>query len=240
VTLSLRNLRLLVLGAWSAFFAYLWISGDVLLYLGPRTAWVVTFGAITLSATTVAYFALSAGDGERGISPGEAVGLASILAPILLVMMLSNASLGALAASQKLAARGVDLDSLAEALARDAAPLTFFEVKAASDNPEEAAKLDIRPGQQVSLTGFVMQAAGSPSGAFQLGRFYITCCVADAIPVWVPVYPTIAKGDFPKDAWLTVRGAIAERNGKLVIDAEQIERISQPSHPYLPWPVGAV
>ena len=228
-----------MLAAWSGFFAYLWLSGKVLLYLGPRTSWVVTFGAITLSATTVAYSALSSGDGERGVSRGEALGLASMLAPILVVMMLSNASLGALAASQKLSARGVDLDSLAEALAKDAAPLTFVEVKAASDSPEEAAKLDIRPGQQVSLTGFVMQAADSASGEFHLGRFYITCCVADAIPVWVPIYPTIAKGEFSKDTWLTVNGAIAERNGKLVVDAEQIERISQPSQPYLPWPTSA-
>jgi uncharacterized repeat protein (TIGR03943 family) len=229
----------MVLGAWSAFFAYLWLTDKVLLYLGPRTAWVVTFGAITLSATTVAYFALSSADAERGVSSREALGLASMLAPILVVMMLSNASLGALAASQKLSLRGVDLNSLAEALASDAAPLSFVEVKAASDSPEEATKLGIAPGQQVSLTGFVMQAADPASGEFHLGRFYITCCVADAIPVSVPVYPTIAKRDFPKDTWLTVNGAIAKRNGVLVLDAEQIKEIPQPSNPYLPWPTAA-
>jgi len=242
VTLSLRNLRILVLGAWSAFFAYLWFSGDVLRYLGPRTSWVVTFGAITLTIATIAYLRLSArsADARRGVSGREAFGLLSLLTPIILAIMLSNVSLGALAASQKLTARGVDLNALAESLASSAAPISFVEVKAASDNAEEAGKIGLAPGQQVDLTGFVMQAAASQKAPFQLGRFYITCCVADAIPISVPVYPTLAHGSFPKDSWLEVKGALAERGGKLVVDAEQIESIPQPSHPYLPWPVGSV
>ena len=242
MTLSLRNLRILVLGAWSAFFAYLWFSGQVLRYLGPRTAWVVTFGAITLTIATIIYAQVSArsADARRGVSVGETLGLLSLLTPIILAMMLSNVSLGALAASQKLTSRGVDLDALAETLASSAAPITFVEVKAASDNPEEASKIGLGPGQQVDLTGFVMQPAASPKAPFQLGRFYITCCVADAIPVSVPIYPTLAHGSFSQDSWLEVKGALAQHGDKLVVDAEQIKRVPQPSHPYLPWPVGAV
>jgi uncharacterized membrane protein YcgQ (UPF0703/DUF1980 family) len=84
-----------------------------------------------------------------------------------------------------------------------------------------------------------MQQADSPKAAFQLGRFYITCCVADAIPVSVPVYRTLAHGDFAKDSWLEVKGALARRGDGFVVDAEQIKRIPQPNHPYLPWPVGS-
>ncbi len=89
------------------------------------------------------------------------------------------------------------------------------------------------PGQQVSLTGLVMKSNRSPSEPFQLGRFYITCCIADAIPISVSIYPTLAKGRFIKDDWLEVDGALAKRDGRLVVDAESITQVDEPSNPYL-------
>jgi len=242
MTLSLRNLRVAVLAAWSAFFAYLWLSGEVLRYLGPRTSWVVTFGAITLTIATVAYLRFSANslDARRGVSWRETAGLLSLLTPIILAIMLSNVSLGALAASQKLTSRGVDLNALAESLADSAAPISFVQVKAASDNPAEASRVGLSEGQQVDLTGFVMQPAAGAKAPFQLGRFYITCCVADAIPISVPVYRTLAHGEFAKNDWLEVKGALARNGGHFVVDAESIKKVPQPSRPYLPWPVGSV
>ena len=235
MSLSVRNLRLIVLVLWAAFLTWLWISGDVLRYLGPRTSWVVTFGALTLLIVTVAYLRSSAGaaDARRPISGRETAGLLAMLTPILLALMLSGSSLGALAASKKLSARGVDLTSLAESLSSGASHADFLQIKAAADDPSSSSSLGISSGEQVDLTGFVMDAGSGPRSPFTLGRFYITCCVADAIPIGVTVDPTIAEGGFAKNTWLQVDGALDKKGKSYVVDAERIEKIPQPSNPYL-------
>ena len=235
MSLSVRNVRLMVLVLWAGFLTWLWISGQVLRYLGPRTSWVVTFGAVTLVIVTLAYARSRAGaaDARRPISGREASGLLATLTPILLAAMLSGSSLGALAASKKLTARGVDLTSLAESLSNGASKADFLQIRAASDDPSSSSSLGISSGQQVDLTGFVMKAGSSPRTPFSLGRFYITCCVADAIPIGVTVDPTLADAGFPKDTWLNVTGALDRKGQRYVVDAERIEKIPQPSNPYL-------
>jgi putative membrane protein len=235
MNLSVRNIRLFVLAIWAAFLTWLWLSGQVLRYLGPRTSWVVTFGAVTLAIVTLAYGRSRAGaaDARRGVSGREGAGLLAMLTPILLAAMLSGSSLGALAASKKLTSRGVDLTALAESLSKGATDVDFLQIKAAGDDPQAGDSLGLTPGRQVDLTGFVMKAGNSPKAPFTLGRFYITCCVADAIPIGVTVDPTLAEGGFPKDSWLEVTGAL-DKNGKgYVVDAERIEEIPEPSNPYL-------
>jgi putative membrane protein len=235
VTLSSRSGRLVVLVAWSVFFAWLAISGQVLRYLGPRTSWVVTFGAIALSASTLAYAYLSGRPGrmQRRLTFKEGSGLAALLAPILVAMLLANASLGALAASRKLTSRGIDLASLAISLSKNARYVSFLQLKAASDHPDDARQLDIHPGRQVTLLGFVSKPAASPSAPFVVSRFYITCCIADAIPIGVTVYPALAKGRYPRDTWLSITGAVAKRGGDFVVQAEKVEVVKEPKQPYL-------
>ncbi len=235
MSLSVRNIRLFVLSLWAAFLGWLWLSGEVLRYLGPRTSWVVTFGAVTLALVTFAYARSSAAasDAVRGISRREAAGLLAMLTPIVLAVLLSGSSLGALAASKKLTARGVDLASLAESLSKGAADIDFLQIKAAGDDPQEGETLGLSPGRQVNLTGFVMKAGNSPKAPFTLGRFYITCCIADAIPIGVTVDPTLADGGFPTNTWLDVTGALDRKGKGYVVDAERIEKIPEPSNPYL-------
>lgn len=235
MTLSSRSGRLVVLTAWSLFFAWLAISGQVLRYLGPRTAWVVTFGAIALGGATLAYGYLSGrpGQRQRPLTLREAGGLAAVLAPVLVAMLLANASLGALAASRKLSSRGIDLASLAVSLSKDARYVSFLQLRAASDHPDVATQLEIHAGRQVNLLGFVSKAGVSPSAPFVVSRFYITCCIADAVPIGVTVYPAIAKGGYPKDTWLSISGAVAKRGSAYVVEAESIKAVPQPKQPYL-------
>ena len=50
-----RTVRGLALAAWGGFFVYLWVSGRATTYIGPKTTWVVTLGAITLPIVALAY-----------------------------------------------------------------------------------------------------------------------------------------------------------------------------------------
>lgn len=63
-----RMLRAFALGAWALFFNWLWLSGHGASYAAPRTAWVITFGAIALSIATVAYL-LTARTAHPGPGP---------------------------------------------------------------------------------------------------------------------------------------------------------------------------
>jgi uncharacterized membrane protein len=47
--LDLRSIRALALVAWAGVFTWLWVSGESVRYLGPRTQWVVPVGAIGLT-----------------------------------------------------------------------------------------------------------------------------------------------------------------------------------------------
>jgi uncharacterized repeat protein (TIGR03943 family) len=84
-------------------------------------------------------------------------------------------------------------------------------------------------GSTVRLTGFV--AAGG-KGAFQLARYQIACCAADAIPVVVKVVGT--AGNAPsRDSWVTVTGSFRGTNGELpVLAATSVMEIPAPEDPY--------
>jgi putative membrane protein len=237
MSLSVRNLRLLVMGTWSGFLIWLWLSDNVLRYLGPHTVWVVSFGAIALSISTVAYAWLSLGSPEThaSVSWTRAAGMAAMLLPIAVGITMANASLGALAASNKLSSRGVDTAELARSLASDSSEVSFLQIDGAGKDKELSGTLGLHAGSQVALTGLVMEASTTATGRFDLGRFYISCCVADALPVSVTIDPKlVGGGPFEEDQWYTVKGTLIDKaGGGYEVEAGLIEAIPEPQHPYL-------
>jgi putative membrane protein len=235
VTLDARALRLLALGAWSAFLLWLWASDEVLRYLGPRTEWVVPTGGFALLIATVAYArAISSATHPSRPSRGELAGTAALLTPIVVAAVLSGASLGSLAASKKLTARGVDLGALARLQSGRSREITFVDMQAGVRDPEIARAKDIRPGRPVRLSGFVSGTPTRDGTTFTLTRFYIACCVADAIPVGIDVRLPAAPGAQPhRDEWLTVTGTVFRGRKAFGIRALRIRQIAQPKHPYL-------
>src|SRR6266550_3177740 len=73
-------------------------------------------------------------------------------------------------------------------------------------------------------------AARKGSGSFFLiARFYISCCIADAQAVGVPI-----AGRAPKrDTWLVVSGSLARRGERFVVKPSKIQRVEAPAQPYL-------
>jgi uncharacterized repeat protein (TIGR03943 family) len=84
-------------------------------------------------------------------------------------------------------------------------------------------------GVPVQLTGFV---AGTESGGFQLARYQIACCAADATPVVVHVVGT--SGSPPtEDQWLTVTGRFERGGGNVPrLAATTVMEIAAPDDPY--------
>ncbi|HEU0024315.1 MAG TPA: TIGR03943 family protein [Thermoleophilaceae bacterium] len=234
MTVDSRALRLLVVSAWSLFLLWLWLSDEVLRYLGPRTEWVAPVGGLLLALVAAAYSRAITPEPAVRPSAVEVLGTVALLAPIVLALFLSGASLGSLAASKKLTSRGVDLAALARLDAGRSGEVSFLDLEGAGRDSQLAREKDIRPGRSVTLTGFVSRPAANRDEGFELARFYITCCVADAIPVGVTVEPPAQARRSPrKDEWLTVTGSIVRSGEHFGVQALRITHTTEPSDPYL-------
>lgn len=224
-----RALRGGVLAAWAAFFGWLWWSGEVTRYLGPRTYWVVVFGSITLGLAAVGHLWGLRG---RPFSPTrtDLIGAAVLLLPLLAVIAIPNAQLGAQAASRKASAGGFAAASLLP-VPEPGGEISFREIDYASESEEYAASAGVVAGMEVDLAGFVTHPDGGP-GTFSLTRFYVSCCAADAIPYSVPISVN-SFADRADDTWVRVRGTLVDTRQGFLVEADEIEPVEPPQDPYL-------
>lgn len=216
-----RAWRGLVLVAWAAFFIWLLASDEVYRYIGPRTQWVVVFGAAALTIGSIA-FAFT-----RGMRRGQVdAWLIAMLVPIVAVVAVPRPTLGSLAASRKMS--GGPVVSLQPQPLAPGEEISFAEIEYASQSDEYAAANAITDGVEVELTGFVTATRGA--GDFELTRFAIFCCAADVVPHSVPV----AADETPtKDTWLTVTGVLEQRDGTFVVRASSVTEVPEPKDPYI-------
>jgi putative membrane protein len=227
--LDLRSLRALALVAWAGVFAWLWATGESVRYLGPRTQWVVPVGAIGLTLAAVGYLYATRAESSSRIGLREGLGLVGLVLPVMAAAVLANAQLGALAASNKLSSRGIDSSALARLASRDAKHIGFLQLNAAGRDEGLTRELGLGEGKSVELTGFV----SSTGRLFTLSRFYITCCVADAVPIGVHVSAGARGAKLDKDDWIDVTGVLARGHREWIVKAVRIEHIKPPSDPYL-------
>ncbi len=91
-------------------------------------------------------------------------------------------------------------------------------------------------GQPAELIGFVYHDPRLPAEQFLLGRFTLTCCVADAAAIGVIVnWPQAAE--LPTNGWVRVTGTVqvGQLDGSRIplVLAASIEAVPQPAQPYL-------
>jgi uncharacterized repeat protein (TIGR03943 family) len=222
--------RMAVLAAWSAFFGWLIVSGEVYRYIGPRTRWVVLFGAVMLGLAAIAQaHALRAGSQATKPSAAEAWALAAFLAPLAVIVLVPRPSLGSEAAQRKSAGL-VGAASSFVPVAQPGGDVSFPEIKYASESPRYAAALGIVNGYEIQLTGFVTHTDDDQEGTFALTRFATFCCAADAVPYSVTV--NSARG-YPEDTWLKVAGVLMNQGGEFVLRAQRITETEEPDNPYI-------
>jgi putative membrane protein len=223
--------RAAVLAAWAAFFAVLWITGETTRYLGPRTSWVVTFGTITLcvAALVSGVTAIRVRNRAQALSVREALGLLVLIVPILAVLAVPRAELGALAAKRKTTNRAIASQR------PTGGELSFAEIDYARYSPGFAQEAGIKTGRRVQLAGFVATSPDTPGGLFELGRFYISCCAADALPTLVAIDPArvAPSTSYPTDTWLHVSGQLVRRGREFIVRADSIKPVEAPENPYL-------
>ena len=210
--------RVLVLLAWAGFFAWLWVTGETSRYLGARTSWVVPFGAVVVGLASLAqafFLVRRRGEGPEPLSRPEATGAILMLAPLLAVALVPRAELGSFALSRKLVNRQ--------------AP----SVASTQAGGQPAQGADAKPAKATGEIGFVSHLPSTPPGMFELTRFQIACCVADAVPVSFTVDPGRLPADYPSETWLKVSGTWSRSGERIVLAADRIERVKRPNNPYI-------
>jgi uncharacterized repeat protein (TIGR03943 family) len=84
-------------------------------------------------------------------------------------------------------------------------------------------------GVPVRLTGFV---AGTESDGFQLARYAIACCAADAAPIVVRVVDPTSVSP-PTDQWVSVTGRYRPTDGEVPeVTATSVSEVEPPEDPY--------
>jgi uncharacterized repeat protein (TIGR03943 family) len=191
--------------------------------------WLITAGIVVLLLGTVTLVrALRTGHGhghdhEHGVGVGWL-----LLAPIAALLLVAPPTLGSYGV-----ARGARIDVRAGApvfaqLPHRAGPLpmTLLEF---SQRAFDHSGLSFN-GNTVRLTGFV---AGSKGRGFEIARYQIACCAADAIPVVVHVLGT--AGTIPgRDGWVTVTGTFRKGGRGEIPDlvATSVVALPAPEDPY--------
>lgn len=231
--MTLGHVKAFVLIAWAGFFVWLLASGEVYRYIGPRTYWVVIFGAVCLSFAALGYaWLVMRADDRRGPKP-QVVGVAILLAPIVLVALIPKPSLGSLAASRKLTGGSTAALALTPTTLRPGEEISFQDLSYAAGSPEYAAGLGLSEGYEVELTGFISEAETGVPQAVALTRFSIFCCAADAVPYTIPLKLPPGTPAAAVDTWISVQGAVFQHEDTWVVEAERVEKVEPPDDPYI-------
>lgn len=233
--------RVFVLGVWTFFFVWLIASGEMFRYVGPRTYWVIWFGAVALGAAFVSQVMALKRPREHddhhgspaGLSMRQALSLGAILIPILLLAVVRTPSLGSAVAANKTSGGITSATAFTPATFSSSGKVSFSEIEYASRSNEYAGQIGLYDGFPVTLTGFVTHPGDGENGGFSLTRFSILCCAADVIPHSVGIAPE-SDIDYPDDTWLTVAGKLMRSpDGQWVVRPDAIKRVDEPEDPYL-------
>lgn len=228
--------RAVAMGVWSLTFAWLWVSGEMTRFLGPRTYWVAPFGMLVLggAATVTASGARRSGE-QESLSLPDGLRLGVLVLPLLALLAAPDAQLGSQAAANKSPSGILAGGAAAAPGALGDGPIGFRDVHYAGQSESYAAERGIGDGTGVRLTGFVTHPPGIQPGFFALTRFYVSCCAADAIPYSVTVDPPgpVTPSAYPDDRWLEIRGRLWRSEAGYTLTPHSIRRVKTPADPYL-------
>lgn len=245
-----RSLQALIQALLGLFFLNQIISGRITWYINARFLPLVIFGGIGLLVLARAITRDRSGghdhehdDEEHGdhvhdhSTHRSAWALLLLTSPLLIGVLFPHRPLG----TEALENRGVSVTAPLSAsdagkpLQLELAPsersiLDWIRIVAIS---EETSEFE---GQPADVIGFAYRDPRLEHGQILLGRFTLTCCVADAAAIALMIEGEGIE-EMIDNRWYRVRGPVFETmlDGQTmpVIQAEQIEEVPMPDEPYL-------
>jgi putative membrane protein len=240
----LKTALLLGLGI---YFAYNIVSGNLSNYVNVRFAWLsyVAAAIFLLLGVGNAILLLRAGerkhkhgdhdpdhDHSHGSMSWRALGVVAL--PLLLGILVPSRPLGASAVDGDMGLNGASATS-STTVAFTVPPLerNILDWLRVFNTVDDYSELN---GEPADVIGFVYTEPSFGENRFMVARFTISCCVADASAIGVPVAWN-ESSTLQADSWVRVQGAfeVADfRDDRLpVLQAESVTPVEQPEHPYL-------
>lgn len=244
-----NRLQALLVILLAIFLAQKFWSGQLFYYIGPRFSWLSLLAVVLLIAIAGAYdLTRNEGPSRHEVEhdhpeqvhthDGEAHSvwpLALVALPLVLGVVVPATPLGASA----VATRGMTTE-VAVAADQEGSTLMIVPgernvldwVRAMNANSDPAAL----NGEEADIVGFVYRDARFNDDQFMVGRFTITCCVADALAIGLVVQSDEAA-NVATEAWVRVTGTFKagtfDGTEMPVLHADSITPVQQPEQPYL-------
>ena len=228
-----------VLVCLGVFFIYSIASGNLSNYINQRFAWLsyVAAGLFLLLGVANAVDLLLHRDYallDRSHSPITWTVIAIVAIPLMLGVLVPSRPLGSAAAAGSVSL-SLSAASVTKATTFTTDPLKWnvLDWLRAFHMSDDVNSLN---GKQANVIGFVYREGTFPDNEFMIERFAVSCCVADASALGLPVISDKAS-QYPADTWVQIKGTL--KVGKFkgdnwpILQAVSIEKIGQPAHPYL-------
>ncbi len=228
----MKTLLLLGLGV---YFAALIVTGSLNNYINIRFVWLAYVAAVLffLLGAYSLYDLLRPGHPHHDHAHGGlSWGILTLGLPLVLGTLIPSQPLGVEAVGGSISTTAV---SAVNATTFTVAP-EFRNVLDWLRVFSSTADFTTLEGEPADVIGFVYTEPAMPADEFMAARFTLSCCVADASAIGLPVIwqdtASLAPGE-----WVRVKGVIDidEANGETrpVLRATAVEAVPQPEHPYL-------
>jgi uncharacterized repeat protein (TIGR03943 family) len=222
-----------ILVAMGIYLTLLIVTGSLDNYINQRFAWLVVVGALLffLLAFVNFYCSRHSAQSEHHHHHYHVTwDIVLVVAfPLLLAILIPSRALGIEAVNG-----GVSLNPVGVAgVSRSPLDRNILDWLREFDRAATPAQFN---GTPVDVVGFVYREPSHPEDGFMLARFTLSCCVADAFPIGMPVIADEAR-DLTDGEWLRVDGQLKASafGGEFlpVVIAEAVERVDEPQQPYL-------
>lgn len=232
----IRLLRSSVLATWGFFFTWLLIGGreHLIRLLNPDLWWLVVCGAVLL--LLLAFFNFLRLNHQSQSQPFVITFFqaAILLLPLLYFPLTLEGRFGGMTLEK----RGII--PVVHEVTEMSPPLVENQLTTSDEGEISLMSLikntDKYEGKSIAISGMVFQHEKLPEDVFMCYRFLMTCCAADATPVFAMVNYEKAE-ELPLDIWVRVSGTLSmiEKEGVPIpsIQAKKVEQIEEPAVPFL-------
>jgi uncharacterized repeat protein (TIGR03943 family) len=189
--------------------------------------WLLIAGVALLMLGLVALVAALRANEDIGLEEGHGVGVGwLLLAPVVTLLLVAPPSLGSFGVDRSPPIRITTGKSQLPPLDAAAGPvsMTLLEYTERAFDHDGQSMGDAT----VELTGFV---SADGSGEFDLARYQIACCAADASAAVVHIVGVASAP--PRDQWVTVTGSYTPGSSDVpALAATSLQEIPTPDDPY--------
>lgn len=240
---TLQLMKIVVLAAWAVFFGWLVSWGQDVLgrLLHPSLWWLAGSATIVLTLLLAVNLRRDLPRSQEAASWHKWPGFLILLVPLLYFIPARQGQFDAATLERRAiqTSSGFIPHELSKgAQTDDGYPPPLPPKKAATDIPLN--KLAMEPekfiGREVEIVCRTFVDKRLPEDLFMCYRYLITCCAADALPVFVFVrYPE--AGTIKNDQWIEAKGVFSLiENEKITvpsIQTESVRYVEEPPFPYL-------